>query len=128
MLVMLSNQHSADSAAYPKAVVRQFAEGLDRASVMLGYILTPNGWTLTRDTTDNVFILNALLHVAACECGLVGCIGGRLGHGVRVLEGVSGIDDSLVMWWTIGRFGQMSWQQIPVRSGSSLQCCLVKIG
>ena len=45
MLVMLTTTCSRYHSLLPSAVLRSFAESLDRGSVVLGYVLTKQGWS-----------------------------------------------------------------------------------
>ena len=113
MWVMLAEPHASSRALLPSAFLRRFAESVDRGTITLGYVLSQRGWQLTRHSLQHAVALQALLSVAACDCQLQGCIGGRLGCGARVLEGHNGIDDSLLLWWPAGKPREMSWQQLP---------------
>ena len=43
------------------------------------------------------------LQVAACQVHLGGCVSIRIGRGAHECEGVSDMDDGLLLWWMPGR-------------------------
>ena len=76
-------------------VLIAFAESQRRCVIRLGFVQsTP--WTLSPDSARHGEVLAALLFVAANGMHLGRVVGGRIGRGVSLLEGVSGFDSSFI--------------------------------
>ena len=88
----------------PGQTLLSVADALDRAVLGLGWICGSDGdWHRAEANARHSEILTAMLHVAAYGFHLAGCVGGRIGHGASVLEGVLEMDDSLSWWWFSGK-------------------------
>ena len=70
----------------PVDVVVEFAEGCQKEVVRLGYLHTADGWRASRGNKENGRVLHAALYVAACCLHVTGCVGIRIGAGVRCVE------------------------------------------
>ena len=102
LLVMLVQDAGDFPRTSPSRTLTSFADHLDKRVVRLGW-LRHETWQRAESNARHVLVLLALLHVAACGLHLVGCIGGRVGQGVSVLEGVAEIDDTFLWWWDSGK-------------------------
>ena len=74
----------------PVAVVQTYADSLHRHAIRLGWLFDDQ----RRPAEANHILSEALLtilYVAACGLDLIGCIGARIGCGIAVLEGVTGV-------------------------------------
>ena len=74
------------------------ADNLMGKVIRIGWV-HQHEWLRVKANREMSEVLHALLHVAACGLHLRGCVGGRVGRGVPVLEGVQEIDDSFLWWW-----------------------------
>jgi hypothetical protein len=122
LLAMLTNHDGDWANASPTQTLTSFTDHLNKRVLRLGWIQA-NGWLRVEGNRQHGVILLALLHVAACGLHLKGCIGGRLGQGVSVLEGVAEMDESLLWWWVTGR-PKTSWY---LRSAATGRLSLTEI-
>ena len=112
LFCLLAAQDPVPFSQVPMRILKEFAEDVQTDSVILSYLALPHGWQLSRQVLGHPQVWHAALHVAACDLGIEGCAGAHVGHGARVLEGISGIDDSLLMWWRAERPSEASWEQM----------------
>eukprot|EP00959_Pyramimonas_sp_CCMP1952_P256025 5347595-Pyramimonas_sp.AAC.1 len=57
--------------------------------------------------------MRAAFTTASCHLQLIGCIGIRVGHGVKYIEAVPATEGAVIMRWHVGRREDWSWIQIP---------------
>ena len=95
---MLSAQSGEWARTSPTQTLMAFADAQQGAVVRLGW-LQQEGWHRAEANRLHSEVVAALLHVAACGLHLIGCVGGRVGRGVAVLEGVAEVDASFLWWW-----------------------------
>ena len=67
-------------------------------------------YCLSRASTRYPSVLQAILQIAACGLHLAGCIGARLGHGIKCLEGLSYVDSNVLWWWLQGSPDEIMYQ------------------
>ena len=97
----------------PLDVLRRYVMSMNKCMEFHGIVCNRGIYCLSKVSIQSPVILHAILHIAACGLHLAGCIGARIGHNVRVLEGVSFVDDSVLWWWLIGSPNDMQYVHIP---------------
>ncbi len=100
-LHLLAHSHPVQS---PSSEVMALAETLNDV-VRLGWMHSAGSWRECEANKQFPRALLAALHMASCNLQLAGCVGLRLGSNVRKLEGVTGADEALLLWWTDRREG-----------------------
>jgi hypothetical protein len=98
---MLSGDNSV-SKNTPFDMLRRYVVSLNKCMEFHGVVNDKGVYCLSRVSTRYPSILQAVLQIAACGLHLAGCIGARLGHGIRCLEGLSYVDNSVLWWWLQG--------------------------
>ena len=104
----------------PTQTLKSFADSLDGKMVRLGWVLQGQ-WHRLSTNRRAAEVLHAALHVAACGLHLRGCIGVRVGRGVRVLEGILDMDASFLWWWAASRPSLSWYYHAPACSRINLQ-------
>ena len=81
----------------------RFVERLEETFIHLGYILTAEGWKLTKTTWKYPVVFTALLHTAATRFAREGCVAGRLACGKRSMPALRCFTSAVVVWWPKSR-------------------------
>ena len=104
--------HAATSIT-PMDYLCQHVQNMIKGAVdTIAIIHTGINYQLTKSATRYPQLFQAILHVAACDLHLAGCVGARLARGVSVLKG-STCEDSLHWYWIIGKQSSLGYHRLP---------------
>ena len=103
--------HFRQQYVTPREVLVRFAESLLDGHMTFACQWSTKGWTLTKACKQHPLVLPAVLHVAACELQLCGCIGGRVAHGTKTIEAVPHVDLTVLVCWKCGKFLNFFWEK-----------------
>lgn len=99
-LIVESYQSSSTS---PFSILQNYVQNLRRTTELFAIVLQDGKFQPTKCSRQHPEVYFAVLHVASCGLHLTGCIGARLGSGCKVLEGISGYDDTVIWYWNHSR-------------------------
>ena len=66
---------------------------------VIGWVLSPQGWILSKAAQEYPQVLAAMLHTARFELGVSRCFGARVGRGSHTLAGFYGAERVMLVWW-----------------------------
>jgi hypothetical protein len=87
-----------DQGSEPLRVIRDHMLRTLHTQV-LGWVLSPYGWVLSKAAAEFPETFAAVLQVARFELGLSRCFCARLGRGPSTLSGFYGAERTLLLWW-----------------------------
>ena len=109
----LTAKRTRDYAPVPSQVLVAFAEAIKKDVPHLGLVFRSGTWHFNKSSAKFPLIMSAAHHVATCDLQLLGNIAAKVGHGVQQVDGITGADDSLILWWSPGRPSLWAWSQLP---------------
>ncbi len=83
----------------PWNVVQNFIYSIGGTAVVLGWIHSPDGWMLSKQTGTYSDVFLAAMSVASCGLHVDCCTAVRLGHGIGRLNGMMDYEASKLCWW-----------------------------
>ena len=96
---MMLNGDNLVSKNTPFDMLRRYVGSLIRCQEYHGVTCDRGIYCLSRVSTRYPSVLAAILQIAACGLHLAGCIGARVGHGVKELVGLQFVDRTILCWW-----------------------------
>jgi hypothetical protein len=111
-LGMLLNGDNLISKNTPFDMLRRYVVSLNKCMEFHGVVNDKGVYCLSRASTRYPSVLQAIFQIAACGLHLAGCIGARLGHGIKCLEGLSYVDSSVLWWWLQGSPDEIMYQNL----------------
>ena len=81
------------------SLVRDYAAQLQGQAQCFAWVHAQQGWQLSQAARQRPDVYHALLRTAVDIFHCQFCVGGRIGRGVAVLPGLSGISSALLVWW-----------------------------
>ena len=96
---IMLNGDSLVSRNTPFDLLRRYVGSLVRCQEYHGVTKDNGIYCLSRASTRYPSVFAAILQIASCGLHLAGCIGARVGHGVKVLEGIQFVESAILWWW-----------------------------